>query len=71
MERPDAFSVRTAAESAARGSVLRDWDVAAKHLGANALGHDEGADCISSRAGADQSGAQRQCLVLVQRIAKR
>ena len=36
--------------------VRQDRDVPAVHLGANALGHDEGADGIGSRAGADHPG---------------
>ena len=45
----------------------QDRYVAAMQLGANALGHDEGADRISSRAGADHPGgsSHRRVVVLV------
>ena len=45
--------------------VPQDRDVAAMHLGANALGHDEGADRISSRAGADHPGGSGHRWVVV------
>ena len=47
--------------------IPQDRDVAAMHLGANALGHDERADRIGSRAGADHpgGGCHRRVVVLV------
>jgi len=45
--------------------VPQDRDVAAMHLGANALGHDESADRISSRAGADHPGGSGHGRVVV------